>query len=386
MSFNLINQTFLSTCKQHTQRSVLLYLAIRANDEGACWPSRRLISEDLVLDEATVSRALKALSKAGHITISRGPGTGKSKWISNAYKVHPVKGGHVIASPKPCDRQSETAWRCAPLNSKGKTLNKEIPCDDLSSRTETSLWNDRSRYGVGEAPTSRINAAALLRTKTDRIEDDEPMTSHRNETDPQKPLVPQTQNPPLAPAPRWPRLLPVLECPTIERKGLSQPSEAPAKVVTAAPTPKARKTARARNLPLETLLTATGGSPSGATKSEWGRAAKALSEIREVMPDATDEEVAAEITRRAGNYRAAHPTWELTPTALTANWSKVDKVGAPKPASVADKIAAARELAVIQQKLRSMGGSQLDLQNPEFVSRRDTLIARRNQLEAIAAV
>ena len=46
---------------------VYLYLVLRANREGQCWPAVRRIAADLKLSERTVQRALSDLREAGLI-------------------------------------------------------------------------------------------------------------------------------------------------------------------------------------------------------------------------------------------------------------------------------------------------------------------------------
>lgn len=74
-----------------------------------------------------------------------------------------------------------------------------------------------------------------------------------------------------------------------------------------------------RNLPLDAIVEACGGDLAATTRSAWAQAAKALSDIKEVAPEVTPEEIKA----KAGAYRKAHPEWELTPTALAKHWGSL---------------------------------------------------------------
>lgn len=47
--------------------SVYMYLRHRANSDGQCWPSERLIGRDLSMSKSTVRRALHDLTAAGYI-------------------------------------------------------------------------------------------------------------------------------------------------------------------------------------------------------------------------------------------------------------------------------------------------------------------------------
>jgi len=85
--------------------------------------------------------------------------------------------------------------------------------------------------------------------------------------------------------------------------------------------PEKPKKVRERNPAFDALVEVGGGDPSQVTSSEGGRVAKALSEIRATLPGLSLEDLAAEIRRRAENYRISHPDWELTPSALSGHWS-----------------------------------------------------------------
>lgn len=80
-----------------------------------------------------------------------------------------------------------------------------------------------------------------------------------------------------------------------------------------------KDTPRARNPLLDALAALGGVSLEHMTPTEWGRAAKALKDIRSVKPDLTvdDIRVAAE------NYVKLYGSGYLTSTALSNNWSKV---------------------------------------------------------------
>jgi len=76
-----------------------------------------------------------------------------------------------------------------------------------------------------------------------------------------------------------------------------------------------------RNLPMDAIVEACGGDLTTTTRSAWAQAAKALSDIREVAPAVTPDEIKA----KAGAYRKAHPDWELTPTALAKHWGSLSE-------------------------------------------------------------
>ena len=74
-----------------------------------------------------------------------------------------------------------------------------------------------------------------------------------------------------------------------------------------------------RNLQMDAIVEACGGDLPATTRSAWAQAAKALSDIREVAPQVTPDEIKA----KAVSYRKAHPDWELTPTALAKHWGSL---------------------------------------------------------------
>lgn len=47
--------------------NVYLYLSYRANTQGVCWPSKRLIAKDLHISVSTVERAVNDLRESGCI-------------------------------------------------------------------------------------------------------------------------------------------------------------------------------------------------------------------------------------------------------------------------------------------------------------------------------
>lgn len=76
------------------------------------------------------------------------------------------------------------------------------------------------------------------------------------------------------------------------------------------------------------LISLDGTDPNGATKGAWGRACKALADIRAAMPNVTIEE----IQRRVANYKKHYPGMPVTCTAISNNWGMLNN--APKLASV----------------------------------------------------
>jgi hypothetical protein len=87
----------------------------------------------------------------------------------------------------------------------------------------------------------------------------------------------------------------------------------------------AAKETKPRNLLMD-ALGACDGDIEELSKPAWGRVAKALSEIKSVMPDVTPDEIKA----RAKNYRIHFEGAALTSTALAKHWAKCKT--APKTA------------------------------------------------------
>jgi hypothetical protein len=73
-----------------------------------------------------------------------------------------------------------------------------------------------------------------------------------------------------------------------------------------------------RNELLDTLAIIDGADPEQVPPAAWSGYAKALSEIRAVMPDVTSDE----LKTRARNYKTKHPEWALTAQALAKRWAE----------------------------------------------------------------
>lgn len=87
------------------------------------------------------------------------------------------------------------------------------------------------------------------------------------------------------------------------------------------------------------MLMACGLPLTGLTGPEGGRVAAALRDIRSALPEGiTDAALVTEIEARASRYKAEWPKAELTPTALSANWSRFggEKSGARVTQGIAE--------------------------------------------------
>lgn len=96
------------------------------------------------------------------------------------------------------------------------------------------------------------------------------------------------------------------------------------------------KPERKHNIAFDALASVSGiDSAIQLTKSEGGKIAKALKDIASTMPDASPDDSAAEIRRRAGNYKLNMPSGcTLTATALASNWQAC---ATAKPRATSDR-------------------------------------------------
>lgn len=79
---------------------------------------------------------------------------------------------------------------------------------------------------------------------------------------------------------------------------------------------------RARDAVFDTLAKIDNCNPLQMTRAEAGRVAAVKKQILEVLPEATVEEVVAEIGRRVIRYKQLHRDWQITSTALGSHWSE----------------------------------------------------------------
>jgi hypothetical protein len=75
----------------------------------------------------------------------------------------------------------------------------------------------------------------------------------------------------------------------------------------------------------DAVVAACGWQGERLTKSQQGKTAAAVKELRDI--GATPDEV----TRRAANYRNKYAGMDLTPNALAANWASLGTTAPPKP-------------------------------------------------------
>ena len=106
------------------------------------------------------------------------------------------------------------------------------------------------------------------------------------------------------------------------------------------------KPARQRNELLDALVSACGGDPIQTTKSGWGQAATALSDIRQVAPNVTVDV----LRQKAEAYRKAHPDWELTTSALAKHWGTLSTAATVQDDWMAAQLRAAYAQPVVTRR------------------------------------
>jgi hypothetical protein len=87
MSFSALNWAWDQHCPNSTAKSVLVYLANRANQAtGCCWPAIASIVRDTQFTKVSVRKALRALAGAGLITIEP-RGERRTGQLTNMYRL-----------------------------------------------------------------------------------------------------------------------------------------------------------------------------------------------------------------------------------------------------------------------------------------------------------
>jgi hypothetical protein len=107
MSNPILNRAYQSTVTSPTDVAVLVSLADQANDEGICWPSVGTISRRTRLVERTVQKALRRLTKEGHISVT-GAIDGGLRRQTPRYVVHPVQAAVTGAGDSPVQETHPT--------------------------------------------------------------------------------------------------------------------------------------------------------------------------------------------------------------------------------------------------------------------------------------
>lgn len=111
-----------------------------------------------------------------------------------------------------------------------------------------------------------------------------------------------------------------------------------ARIPSEPPPVPAPPSARPRNPVFDAVAEAWGVSGE-QTKSSGSLIGKAATQIKATMPGRPVEEVAAEVLRRAANYRLKFPDCECTPSALIKHWPTLNAVSPRRgPARTSDAL------------------------------------------------
>lgn len=102
------------------EQSVLLTLAVMANEDAQCWPGIAKIVSLTKLSERTVQRAVQGLKDAGHLTWVEKPGRGRTYVVTPRQTGTPIEETPVALTPvaltpvTETPRQSDTPVTVAP--------------------------------------------------------------------------------------------------------------------------------------------------------------------------------------------------------------------------------------------------------------------------------
>lgn len=131
-----------------SEKLVLLALADCANDEGACWPSMKTLTEKCSKSDRTIQAAIKDLVGKGHLTRIERPGKGC------LYRVHPStpEAASPPATPEAISPRSDFA-------PKGTTSTPEA-ASDKPSRT---IIGEEAKASPPKRAPDRKDADAFVR-------------------------------------------------------------------------------------------------------------------------------------------------------------------------------------------------------------------------------
>lgn len=260
-----------------TAKLLLLTLAEAASIEDAsCYPSRATLADRIESSVDTVDRMVRVLADRGFISISKRHRPNGSD-SSNVYTIN-LNREPQIAAPA---IQPVVPGRAAPMR----------PPQPHS-------------YA---APHSRTGAAPILTSQSGPSV--EQVKSCRAGNSTQEP--PSPHHPPQG-------------TDSLNLEALPSAEPKPNPPLRAAPFPSqkpslSQSTPRPRNPLLDAFAAECGMVLDRMTKNEWGRVAKAMADIRSIKPDLT----AQDLKTAVAHYRVVLPYADLTPTAISSNWSKV---------------------------------------------------------------
>jgi hypothetical protein len=150
MSNAILNRAYLSTVTNSTDMAVLASLADQANKEAICWPSVGTISRRTRLVERTVQKALRRLTKEGHISVT-GSIDGGSRRQTPTYVVHPVQAAVTGAGDSP---ESSLSRKETPVNPRASVRAESGAHTHASEGTSVILDVDplpkKLKEGAGE--------------------------------------------------------------------------------------------------------------------------------------------------------------------------------------------------------------------------------------------
>ena len=118
----------------HVQRNVAQALALRANEDGECWPSIATLAEDANCKETAARGAIRELTRLGLLEVNLSAGR-----ISNTYRlINPSPARKVEALPEVANPAPER--RVKPLNpSAGRTPTLRLGEPKRNHRTEEEI-------------------------------------------------------------------------------------------------------------------------------------------------------------------------------------------------------------------------------------------------------
>lgn len=148
MSNAAVNRAWLTHCKSHAEKLVLLFLSDKANDENGLkvWHGITSISIHTGVSRSGVIRAIASLRKRRLLTVKR---TGRS----NLYRLPPVS---------PCDLRSVTVTH---QESQGEP--SEVAPSDPKPNT-----NQIETKGKGSPSFVQVGKEQYLKAKIERLEDE----------------------------------------------------------------------------------------------------------------------------------------------------------------------------------------------------------------------
>ena len=140
-------------------RSTLLYLYVRSDAAGRCWPSVNKIAEDMRLDRRTVMRATEELDEGGLVERQITPGK-----ITH-YKIKPVSNGTPVCEMQGTGVRNDTApvSNGTPEQSKEQTKEQNKPYHLFAEKLKTKIIEAGSQAKLnGKQTTAWANDFRLI--------------------------------------------------------------------------------------------------------------------------------------------------------------------------------------------------------------------------------